>query len=156
VAGQAAEIEWREGGVPVSVRFDDPYFSLAGGLDESRHVFLEGNGLPARFAPGFRIAELGFGSGLNLLAALAAWRGAQMRGRLSYTAFEAYPLDPATMARAHAAFPELADLSTARDSALRTRGSSNGGREMFRRMNPVPSPGDERRCPGRLLSIQRV
>jgi tRNA U34 5-methylaminomethyl-2-thiouridine-forming methyltransferase MnmC len=111
VAGQAAEIEWREGGVPVSVRFDDPYFSLAGGLDESRHVFLEGNGLPARFAPGFRIAELGFGSGLNLLAALAAWRGMQMRERLSYTAFEAYPLDPDMMARAHAAFPELADLS---------------------------------------------
>ncbi len=111
MAGQAAGIEWREGGVPVSVRFDDPYFSLAGGLDETRHVFLQGNGLPARFAPGFRIAELGFGSGLNLLAALAAWRGAAMPGPLSYTAFEAYPLDPDAMARAHAAFPDLAGLS---------------------------------------------
>ena len=33
-------LDWREGGVPVSLAFDDPYFSLAGGLAEARHVFL--------------------------------------------------------------------------------------------------------------------
>ena len=31
---------------PVSVRFNDPYFSVNNGLDEARHVFLGGNGLP--------------------------------------------------------------------------------------------------------------
>ena len=31
-------------------------------------MFLAGNGLPARLVPGFHVAELGFGTGLNLLA----------------------------------------------------------------------------------------
>ena len=43
-----ADLDWREGAIPVSRRFDDPYFSLNGGLAEPRHVFLAGNGLPAR------------------------------------------------------------------------------------------------------------
>ena len=34
--------------------------------------FLAGNDLPARAVPGFHIAELGFGTGLNLLATVAA------------------------------------------------------------------------------------
>ena len=68
---QPAELTWREGQVPVSQRFDDPYFSLENGLEETTYVFLDGNDLPARFRDGFHIAELGFGTGLNLLAALA-------------------------------------------------------------------------------------
>jgi len=99
-------VEWRDGGIPVSVRFDDPYFSLADGLAETRHVFLAGNDLPARLRPGFHIAELGFGTGLNLLAALIAWRGAAIPGPLRFTSFEAFPLDAACMARALDAFPE--------------------------------------------------
>ena len=66
-------LDWRDGTVPVSTRFDDPYFSLQGGLEETRHVFLAGNGLPGRFRDGFHIAELGFGTGLNMLATLIAW-----------------------------------------------------------------------------------
>ncbi|SFE38764.1 tRNA (5-methylaminomethyl-2-thiouridine)(34)-methyltransferase MnmD [Roseivivax sediminis] len=102
---------WRDGRVPVSRRFDDPYYSLEDGLAETRHVFLSGNDLPERFRDGFRIAELGFGTGLNLLAALALWRAAGVGGRLIYTSFEAYPLAPAEMVRAQAAFPEVAALS---------------------------------------------
>ncbi|RBO52491.1 FAD-dependent oxidoreductase [Rhodovulum sp. BSW8] len=104
--GQRAEIDWREGGVPVSVRFDDPYFSIADGLAETRHVFLAGNGLPGRFVPGFHIAELGFGTGLNLLAALIAWRAAGVPGPLRFTSFEAFPMAPEAMDRALQAFPE--------------------------------------------------
>lgn len=70
---QSDPIEWREGDVPVSTRFDDPFFSLENGLAETEHVFLGGNDLPARFAEGFEIAELGFGTGLNLLVAWDAW-----------------------------------------------------------------------------------
>ena len=104
---QAAGLDWRDGVIPVSRRFDDPYFSLAGGLEETRHVFLAGNGLPGRFRPGFRIAELGFGTGLNLLAtAIAAPDVA-----LIYTTFEAFPITAEEMARAHAAFPEVAAVS---------------------------------------------
>lgn len=106
-----ADIVWRDGDVPVSTRFDDPYFSLDDGLAETRHVFLAGNELPARFRAGFRIAELGFGTGLNLLAALAAWRAAGMAGRLHFTSFEAHPIAPDDMRRAQARFADLAPLA---------------------------------------------
>lgn len=110
---QSAEIIWRDGDVPVSARFDDPYFSLAGGLAETRHVFLKGNDLPARFQDGFHIAELGFGTGLNLLASLVAWREADVAGRLHYTSFEAFPMTAQEMRRAQSAFAELAGIATA-------------------------------------------
>jgi len=105
--GQRAELDWRTGDVPVSVRFDDPYFSLDNGLAETRYVFLDGNGLPARFEPGFHVAELGFGTGLNFLATWAAWDAAGISGPLQFTSFEAFPMSRAEMARALQAFPEL-------------------------------------------------
>lgn len=98
-----AALAWRDGSTPVSTRFDDPYFSLANGLAETRHVFLRGNGLPERLVPGFHVAELGFGTGLNLLAlALAAPAGLAFR----FTSFEAFPMSAPEMDRALAAFPE--------------------------------------------------
>ncbi|NNK79132.1 MAG: tRNA (5-methylaminomethyl-2-thiouridine)(34)-methyltransferase MnmD [Litoreibacter sp.] len=104
---QRAEVEWRDGEIPVSIRFDDPYYSLDNGLAETRHVFLAGNDLPERFAPGFHIAELGFGTGLNMLTALRAFRKAGCGGQLHFTSFEAYPMAPEDIAAALAAFPEL-------------------------------------------------
>ncbi len=103
---QTATLTWREDFIPVSTRFDDPYFSLGGGLAETQHVFLGGNDLPARFQPGFHVAELGFGTGLNLLATLIAWRAAKVPGVLRYTSFEAFPMTADDMARALGAFPE--------------------------------------------------
>lgn len=101
-----AELDWRDGDVPVSRRFDDPYFSLAGGLAETRHVFLDGNDLPARLRPGFHVAETGFGTGLNLLA-LASVATVPLR----FTSFERFPMTVPELARAHAAFPPLAALA---------------------------------------------
>lgn len=98
------DLDWRDGIVPVSRRFDDPFFSLADGLAETRHVFLAGNDLPARFRPGFRIAELGFGTGLNLLATRIAAEG--QTGPIHFTSFEAFPLEAGQIARALEAFPE--------------------------------------------------
>ena len=112
---QTAQIEWRDGGVPVSTRFDDPYFSLENGVAETEHVFLGGNNLPARFQPGFHVAELGFGTGLNLLVTWAAWDAAGMVGPLKFTSFEAFPMAKADMARAHEAFP---DFGGKRDALL--------------------------------------
>ena len=106
-----AELDWQAGAVPVSRRFDDPYFSREDGLAETRHVFLAGNRLPGRFADGFQIAELGFGTGLNLLAALASWRKCGGTGVLRFTSFEAWPLSPGEMTRAQAAFAPLAPLA---------------------------------------------
>ena len=101
-------LDWRDGSIPVATRFDDPYFSLSGGLEETRHVFLRGNGLPDRFRDGFHIAELGFGTGLNLLATVLAHPGP---GHLTYTSFEAFPMTAPDMARALAAFPDLGPLA---------------------------------------------
>jgi tRNA U34 5-methylaminomethyl-2-thiouridine-forming methyltransferase MnmC len=104
---QKAEISWRDGDVPVSLRFSDHYF-VRDGLSESEHVYLAGNDLPARFAPGFRIAELGFGAGLNALAAARAWRYAGMPGELDFTSFEAFPMAAEDMARGLSRWPQLA------------------------------------------------
>lgn len=103
-------LDWRDGVIPVARAFGDPYFSLDGGLAETRHVFLDGNDLPGRFRDGFRIAETGFGTGLNLIAALAAWRAAGVAGRFVYTSFEAHPMPREDAARALAAFPEVGGL----------------------------------------------
>ncbi|WP_170427407.1 tRNA (5-methylaminomethyl-2-thiouridine)(34)-methyltransferase MnmD [Ruegeria arenilitoris] len=111
MADQRAELTWTEDQIPVSDRFDDPYFSLQNGLEETRHVFLAGNDLPVRFAPGFHIAELGFGTGLNMLTVWSEWESAGHTTPLSFTSFEAYPMEPEDMARALAAFPELAPWS---------------------------------------------
>lgn len=108
---QTEPLDWRDGDVPVSRRFDDPYFSLDNGLAETRYVFLQGNDLPARFRDGFHIAELGFGTGLNLLATIDLWRSSGQDGRLLYTSFEAFPMRPQDMIRAQQAFPELAPIA---------------------------------------------
>lgn len=105
---QAPILDWRDSVIPVSRSFDDPYFSLSGGLAETRHVFLAGNGLPMRFRDGFHIAELGFGTGLNLLATLLAHEGS---GHLHYTSFEAFPLPATDITRALSAFPETSPVA---------------------------------------------
>lgn len=104
-------LEWKDDVIPVSTRFDDPYFSLNDGLAETRHVFLAGNGLPERLTDGFHIAELGFGTGLNLLATQIAWAATGRRGTLHYTSFEAYPLSAHDIARALHHFPEAASVA---------------------------------------------
>lgn len=107
----AAELEWREGTIPVSRQFDDPYFSIENGMAETAYVFLQGNGLPDRFRPDFHIAELGFGTGLNLLMALSLWRRSGQSGRLHFTTFEAFPMAHPDMMRALAAFPDIMPLA---------------------------------------------
>ncbi|MEN8839935.1 MAG: FAD-dependent oxidoreductase, partial [Octadecabacter sp.] len=104
---QQANLEWRDSGVPVSLQFDDPYYSLDDGVAETEHVFLGGNDLPPRFRGGFHVAELGFGTGLNFLVTLAAWREAGVKGKLHFTSFEAFPMEARAMMRALGAFPDL-------------------------------------------------
>ncbi len=114
---EAASLSWLDDAIPVATRFDDPYFSLKGGLEETRHVFIAGNDLPARLRDGFSVAELGFGTGLNLLTLALAWKG---EGSLRYTTFEAFPMAPDDMARALAHFPEAAAISAPLIVAIRS------------------------------------
>lgn len=111
MADQHAKLTWKEDRIPVSDRFDDPYYSLQNGLEETRHVFLAGNDLPARFAPGCHIAELGFGTGLNMLTAWSEWEKSGQTTPLTFTSFEAFPMQHDDMARALACFPDLSDWS---------------------------------------------
>ncbi|WP_282095926.1 tRNA (5-methylaminomethyl-2-thiouridine)(34)-methyltransferase MnmD [Epibacterium ulvae] len=104
---QTASLSWRDERIPVSDQFDDPYFSLENGLAETEHVFLSGNDLPNRFAPGFHIAELGFGTGLNLLTVWRAWEQSGQTTPLRFTSFEAFPMKPEDMRRALVAFPGI-------------------------------------------------
>lgn len=96
-----ADLAWQDG-VPHSPAFGDRYYSDRA-WDETTHVFLHGNDLPGRWrsARRFVAAELGFGTGLNALATIAAWRcAAPADATLDYVAIEAHPLRPDDMIRA--------------------------------------------------------
>ena len=104
------ELELRDG-MPVSTAFDDVYFSRAGGVAETTHVFLKGNGLPGRWVgcSHFTIGELGFGTGLNFLVTLKAWRATADAGAiLHYHSVEKYPFTREALRALLAVQPELA------------------------------------------------
>ncbi|WP_417684843.1 tRNA (5-methylaminomethyl-2-thiouridine)(34)-methyltransferase MnmD [Roseibium sp.] len=108
-AVSAPELEWLSDGVPRAPAFGDTYFSRAGGLAETRHVFLAGNGLPERWQAGddFIIAELGFGTGLNFLTTLHAMQQMPQPPKLTFLSFELFPMTAEQLSRALGAFPEL-------------------------------------------------
>ena len=107
------DLFWQDGIIPVSSRFDDPYYSREGGLAESNHVFLSGVNLPREWVNKscYTLVELGFGTGLNFLSTWRAWRNCSHNGRLNFVSIEAYPVDIGSMRRAHQAFPEISELS---------------------------------------------
>jgi tRNA 5-methylaminomethyl-2-thiouridine biosynthesis bifunctional protein len=112
----AEAVEWLPDGTPRSPRFQDIYRSATGGLEQARHVFLRGCGLPAAWAgqPQWRILETGFGLGLNFLAAWRAWQDDPRRPRrLHFASIEAWPVGPEDIVRSAAAHPELAPLAQA-------------------------------------------
>ncbi|MBV7540910.1 FAD-dependent 5-carboxymethylaminomethyl-2-thiouridine(34) oxidoreductase MnmC [Acidovorax sp. sic0104] len=107
-------VDWLPDGTPYSPRFGDRYHSEKGGLDQARHVFLHGCGLPAAWAgqPLWRILETGFGFGLNFLVTWAAWRADPARPTLlHFVSTEAWPVSPADLLRATTSHPELAPLA---------------------------------------------
>lgn len=107
---------WAEDGSPRSGRFDDVYFSKEDGLAESRAVFLAGCGLPEAWAGRrhFTVAELGFGTGLNIVALLDLWRRERPAGgHLHIFSVEGFPLSREEAARALMAWPEVAEMTEA-------------------------------------------
>jgi tRNA 5-methylaminomethyl-2-thiouridine biosynthesis bifunctional protein len=105
---------WGDDGVPRSRQFGDVYYSTADGLAESRAVFLAGCGLPEawRGRPTFVVGELGFGSGLNILALIDLWRRTREPGaRLNLFSLEAFPISAEDARRALGLWPEIADLA---------------------------------------------
>ncbi|WP_262422239.1 tRNA (5-methylaminomethyl-2-thiouridine)(34)-methyltransferase MnmD [Brevundimonas denitrificans] len=108
-------LDWSETGGPRSPRFGDVYYSLEDGLAESRTVFLAGCGLPDAWSDRkrFTVAELGFGTGLNIAALLHLWRQSRAGGRLHIFSIEGFPVSRLDAARALSAWPEIAEAAQA-------------------------------------------
>lgn len=118
-----AKLHYNDQGTPVSDTFDDVYFSNESGLDETRYVFLQHNGLPERWLTArrrhFHVIETGFGTGLNFLLCWQAFRQHRLQAphaicqQLYFSTFEKYPLQAADLAKALQAWPSLAELAAA-------------------------------------------
>jgi tRNA 5-methylaminomethyl-2-thiouridine biosynthesis bifunctional protein len=111
---ETSPVRWDESGAPRSPQFDDVYYSSAGGLAEARSVFLEGCGLPEVWAgrSRFVVGELGFGTGLNILALMDLWRRTRRpKAQLQVFSVEAFPMPAHDARRALGPWPELADLA---------------------------------------------
>jgi tRNA 5-methylaminomethyl-2-thiouridine biosynthesis bifunctional protein len=103
-------------GAAYSETYGDTYWSLDGGLDETRHVFLSGNDLPARWQARdrFTILETGFGTGLNFLCAWHSFRETAPAGaRLHYLSVDKHPFRREDLAGLYRNWPELAPLGAA-------------------------------------------
>ncbi|MEZ5959914.1 MAG: bifunctional tRNA (5-methylaminomethyl-2-thiouridine)(34)-methyltransferase MnmD/FAD-dependent 5-carboxymethylaminomethyl-2-thiouridine(34) oxidoreductase MnmC [Hyphomonadaceae bacterium] len=111
----APDLEWSEDGASLrAVAFDDVYFSKDGGLAEAEAVFLSGTGLPEAFKnrDRFALCELGFGTGLNVLAVWSAWKKTRSpHAQLHISTIESFPLARADAARVLSHFSEISELS---------------------------------------------
>jgi tRNA 5-methylaminomethyl-2-thiouridine biosynthesis bifunctional protein len=88
--------------------------SAPGGLEQARHLFLHGCGLPQAWAgqPQWRILETGFGLGLNFLAAWRAWKDDPARPRiLQFVSVGAQAVAAADLVRGAALYPELVGMA---------------------------------------------
>lgn len=97
--------------VPFSSQFNDVYYSVESGIDESHHVFIQGTQLLQRIESGqtnMNIAELGFGTGLNAMATLyylhqcfnTTSKSKPSSGlHVQYHAIEGFPMSPDVFAQ---------------------------------------------------------
>ncbi|MBL4828227.1 MAG: bifunctional tRNA (5-methylaminomethyl-2-thiouridine)(34)-methyltransferase MnmD/FAD-dependent 5-carboxymethylaminomethyl-2-thiouridine(34) oxidoreductase MnmC [Spongiibacteraceae bacterium] len=114
-----AEIHWQNGNTPTAKHYDDIYFSPSEGLQETQYVFLQHNHLAHRWQnlnrehPGqFSIAETGFGTGLNFLAAWQLWQQhAPRHWQLHFVSVEKHPLKPEDLKRSLSQWPQLSPLT---------------------------------------------
>ncbi|HYR34242.1 MAG TPA: bifunctional tRNA (5-methylaminomethyl-2-thiouridine)(34)-methyltransferase MnmD/FAD-dependent 5-carboxymethylaminomethyl-2-thiouridine(34) oxidoreductase MnmC [Burkholderiales bacterium] len=110
-----ARLDFRDG-TPYSQSFGDVYHSADGGIAQAEHVFLEGNGLPERWAQRerFVILETGFGFGLNFLATWRTWKRDPGRcRRLHYISIEKHPFALGDLRVLHERYPDLRDEASA-------------------------------------------
>lgn len=108
------DLTWDEDGLPRSGLYGDVYFSAEDGLAETRAVFLAGGGLPDAWAGRrrFTVAELGFGTGLNIAALLDLWsRERPVGAQLHIFSVEGHPISREDAARALGRWPELAPVT---------------------------------------------
>ena len=114
---QHAQIDWDDQGRPHSRQYDDVYFAVNEGIEETKHVFLGQTRLAERFADlaphaCVVIGETGFGTGMNFYCAWQLFeQHAHAEARLHFVSVEKYPLGRDDLARAIRLWPELAAYS---------------------------------------------
>ena len=102
-----AQLDWKDG-LPMAKLYGDGYFSDDSGLEETRHVFIEGNEIFClRDEKPVVIAETGFGTGLNFLVFLEAWQQAGEPWPLRWISVEKHPLALADLIKTHSTWPSL-------------------------------------------------
>lgn len=111
----APNLDWSREDTPASETFDDIYFSVEGGLAETRAVYLKACGLPERWAEKvftcrpFVIGELGFGTGLNFLATWEMWEQYKPDdGRLHFVSVEKFSLSTDMVRKALSPWSDVA------------------------------------------------
>jgi tRNA 5-methylaminomethyl-2-thiouridine biosynthesis bifunctional protein len=104
-----AKTYFDENGRLIAEDFNDVYFSIEGGLEETRYVFLNGNHLPQRWQgqEKFTIIETGFGTGLNFLATWQLLEKEAPHLKLHFISVEKFPLMPDTFKMSLAEYPEF-------------------------------------------------
>ncbi len=117
-----AEFHLNDSGTPVSDTFDDVYFSVDNGMEETDYVFLKHNHLPDRWPShtqqAFVIGETGFGTGLNFFLTWLRFREFKLNNpearcqRLHFISFELFPVLAGDLAKSLAQFPILAPFIT--------------------------------------------
>ncbi|SEK41005.1 tRNA 5-methylaminomethyl-2-thiouridine biosynthesis bifunctional protein [Colwellia chukchiensis] len=121
------KVSFQHDGSPYSNRFNDIYFDISQGTQQSECVFINGNNITARLAKGpktFVIAETGFGTGLNFLLTLnilkKIWQKSAtdqsnpaISTHLHFISVEKYPLSKAQLAQSLKLFPQFSELSQA-------------------------------------------
>lgn len=108
-----AECDWKDN-QPVAKAYDDVYFSKHNGLEETQYIFIGLNNLKQRWesdGKDFIIAETGFGTGLNFLAASQLWLECQKEKLLHYISFDKNPLKLKDLQKALGFWPSLQGLS---------------------------------------------
>jgi tRNA 5-methylaminomethyl-2-thiouridine biosynthesis bifunctional protein len=111
---KSLDLSFDEQGSAYSNNYGDIYFQPGIGLDEKKHVFLKGNGLPENWnnKDQFSIAETGFGTGLNFLNTLKMWQEkSQPNQHLDYISCELHPFNRKQLQQALSQFPELIKYS---------------------------------------------
>ena len=105
-------LQWHDGDMPYSPKFGDHFYCREDGRAECGHVFLDGNGLPARWANAatFLIGELGFGTGLNFCETWRQWKAFADKpdgANLHFVSFELYPMQGDEIGKALSRWPIL-------------------------------------------------
>ncbi|MBL4822424.1 MAG: bifunctional tRNA (5-methylaminomethyl-2-thiouridine)(34)-methyltransferase MnmD/FAD-dependent 5-carboxymethylaminomethyl-2-thiouridine(34) oxidoreductase MnmC [Colwellia sp.] len=111
-----AVLSFQSDGTPYSEQFNEIYFDSESGYQQSENIFIHGNNITNRLQQSndsFVIAETGFGTGLNFLLTLQAYRRLQVNfpntnvAKLNFISVEKFPFSKAQLAKSLTALPQL-------------------------------------------------